>query len=208
MKQEGCGCDFSAYRATGQVSYSAEFKTVDLIGDSCSETRGVDAFALSLIKAERQIRRLFTHLVFQFPCFSDIDIRDLRETLGKNRMVYFEGFEQGFDVMYPRQIKDIVGCQYSRLRARIDNAIDCRNEIFHGQLTSKYLTREDLLAIVTDIRSWCEALAIGAESEIGYDGFARDSFQKSKVSDLPKRFKVEFIDVHGYAKFIRENMER
>jgi hypothetical protein len=30
---------------------------------SAAETRAVDAFAMSLIKAERQVRKLFTHLV-------------------------------------------------------------------------------------------------------------------------------------------------
>lgn len=42
-----------------------EFDTVGLIVNSTSETRGVDAFALATIKAERQLRKLFTHLVFQ-----------------------------------------------------------------------------------------------------------------------------------------------
>jgi hypothetical protein len=53
------------------VSCEAEFATVDLIIRSNAETRGVDAFALALLKAERQIRRLFIHLVYQFPCFGE-----------------------------------------------------------------------------------------------------------------------------------------
>jgi hypothetical protein len=63
------------------MSYLEEFSTVDLIVGSTAETRGVDAFALSLIKAERQIRRLMTHLVYQFPCFRSTDIEDLRGVL-------------------------------------------------------------------------------------------------------------------------------
>jgi hypothetical protein len=51
------------------MSFQGEFQTVELIERSDAETRGVDAFALSLLKAERQLRRLFTYLVFQYPCF-------------------------------------------------------------------------------------------------------------------------------------------
>ena len=54
--------------------YNDEFQTVDLIVNSTARSRAVDAFALSLIKAERQIRKLVTHLVYQFPCFGPGDI--------------------------------------------------------------------------------------------------------------------------------------
>ena len=64
------------------MSYKAEFKTVDLVMQSLAKTRGVDAFALALIKAERQIRKLFTHLIYQFPCFGSSNVRTLRETPG------------------------------------------------------------------------------------------------------------------------------
>jgi hypothetical protein len=79
------------------MNYEAEFKTVDLIMQSSAKTRGVDAFALALIKAERQIRKLFTHLIYQFPCFGASNVRTLRETLAANRRVYFAGFVNGFD---------------------------------------------------------------------------------------------------------------
>ena len=69
------------------MNYSKEFQTVDLIVGSSGETRGVDAFALSLIKAERQIRRLFTHLIYQLPCFDTADIPSLRKTLWEKRRV-------------------------------------------------------------------------------------------------------------------------
>ena len=100
-----------------------EFETVDLILNSSAETRGVDAFALSLIKAESQLRRLVTHLVYQFPCFGPADIDGLRETLGKHNKVYFEGFEKGFDAIYPRSVKDLVGLEYDRRRQRLVEAL-------------------------------------------------------------------------------------
>jgi hypothetical protein len=97
------------------MSYTREFATVDLIVNSNAQTRGVDAFSLSLIKAERQLRRLVTHLVYQFPCFGTNDVPQLRATLYDNRRVYFEGFESGFNALYPKTIEDLVETEYDRL---------------------------------------------------------------------------------------------
>ena len=65
------------------MSCEQEFQTVDLIVKSDAETRGVDAFALSLIKAERQIRKLFTYLMFQFPAFTVSDFANFRSALAR-----------------------------------------------------------------------------------------------------------------------------
>lgn len=98
------------------MSFEDEFCTVDLIVGSTCETRGVDAFALSLIKAERQMRKLVTYLVYQSPCFSESDISDLRGALGKKHNgVYFSGLENGFNAIYERTIQDLVGNQYAHL---------------------------------------------------------------------------------------------
>lgn len=190
------------------MSYTDEFQTVDLIIRSSAETRGVDAFALSLIKAERQMRKLVTYLVFQFPCFTDDDISRLREALGKNCNVYFEGFERGFDAIYMRSIQELVGSEYTRLRDRIKDAIYCRNKIFHGQLTKHNLGRKELLDFVADIRSWCESVARSTEAEVGYDGFARNSFQKAKIGDLSTRFKEQINSIDEYQHFISTHMQR
>ena len=190
------------------MSCEADFKTVDLIVRSDAETRGVDAFALSLIKAERQMRRLVTHLIYQFPCFGVKDIGQLRDTLADNRRVYFEGFERGFNALYPLTVRDLAGIEYDRLRPRLNEAIDHRNKLFHGQLTPKWLSREDLLEFVADIRSWCEALATGANAKVGYDGFARDSFRKSALADLSDRLKLQLANVQDYASFIHTHMQR
>ena len=47
------------------MSFADEFAAVDWLVQSGVETSGVDAFALALIKAERQIRRIFTYVIFQ-----------------------------------------------------------------------------------------------------------------------------------------------
>ena len=203
------GCSKSQAEAESLLeSCAAEFRTVDLIVASSAETRGVDAFALSVIKAERQIRRLVTHLVYQFPSFAPDDIAGLRTALASNRRVYFAGFLQGFDALYPRSARSLVGLDYDHLRDSLNEATEYRNKIFHGQLTTKYLTRDDLLEYVRDIKSWCRALAVSALAEFEYDGFGRNSFQKSTVNDLHTRFMIQLTDVPSYANFIKQQMER
>ena len=167
----------------------------------------MDAFALSLIKAERQIRRLFTHLVYQFSCFGPADKIILRETLWRSRRVYFEGFVRGFDNLYPRSLRDLLGAEYDHLYGRLTEATDHRNKIFHGQLTTRSLTRGDLLSYVTDVRRWCETLATSALDEFRYDGFAHNSFRKSQVPELWNRFRVAWKSISSYGDFIRQHME-
>ena len=65
-----------------------EFATIDILLVSEADTRGVDAFALALIKAERQMRKLFTYVVFQSPAFDTSDVGALRHCLAARR-VYF-----------------------------------------------------------------------------------------------------------------------
>lgn len=195
-------------RTQPSMSYAEEFATVDLIVVSGAETCGVDAFALSLIKAERQIRKLFTHLVFQFPAFDEGDVAKLRKTLADNRQVYFEGFVAGWDALYPRAMRELVGSEYEGLWTRLKEAIDHRNKIFHGQLTTKSLSREALLEYVENVRSWCSTLARSALTEVGYDGFGRNSFRKSTISKIWGRFKVQIESTEEYGAFIRRHMQR
>ncbi len=189
------------------MSFQEEFATVNLIRNSKAETRGVDAFALALIKAERQVRKLVTYLVYQSPSFSDSDIPDLRMVLSKNKKVYFRGLCIGFDLISPVSIKTMVGNGYDRLICSIDESIAHRNKIFHGQLTTKNLTREDLFAYVDEIQQWCQLLSEAAEREIGYNGFARNSFQKSSRGDISKTLRVTFNSIQDYKKFLKEQVQ-
>lgn len=190
------------------MSVLAEFETVDLIVSSNIETKGVDAFALSLIKAERQLRKLFTHLVFQFPCFTDTDIPKLRDTLASNKKVYFEGIEKGINNLAPVPVETLIGPKYAELRARLTEAISYRNKIFHGQLTDNNLSRTELLTLVNDIKNWCLLLGAGATESFGYDGLARNSFQKGAMSRRTNEFKASFLSADDYAQFIERHVER
>ena len=164
------------------MSYADEFSTVDLILNSRAETLAVDAFTLSLIKAERQLRKLFTYLVYQFPAFGPADARGLRRTLAVNSRVYFEGVMAGLDALSPVSVKDLVGQEYGRLRLRFVEFNKHRNKIFHGQGTADGLGRAYLLGGVDDIGLWCRSLCASATREFGCDGFVRNSFASARTS--------------------------
>ena len=185
-----------------------EFKPIDVLLDSDAETRAIDSFILSLIKAERQMRRIFTYLVYQYPCFKFNDINPLINILAENLNVYFEGFINGFNKIYPKTVEEIFGINYQSSFDKLMDAKRYRNKIFHGQLTGKKLSRKGLELIIIDIRSWCSNLADKMNSEIGYDGFGRNSFRKSQY-EINQRFIIKKINNRDdYKKFIKKYMER
>lgn len=191
------------------MSVSDEFKTVDLVLKSGAATLGVDAFALSLIKAEKQARRLVTYLVYQHPWCNQATVAALRSELEESSKVYFDGLLKGWDALYPCSIRQLVGADYTRLRARLAAATKHRNKIFHGQLTAHGLSQPDLIAFVRDIRAWCDALGTGAQAEVSYDGCGRNSFRKApNAGALCAKYKAPLGDLAAYKKFIKAHLER
>jgi hypothetical protein len=191
------------------MSVADEFATVDLVLGSDAETRAVDAFALSLIKAERQARKLLTYLVYQHPWCSRATATELKRALESSHKVYFNGLLAGWDALYPRPVEQLVGTEYKRLRERIDAATKHRNKIFHGQLTGQGLSRAALLSFVTDLRTWCEALGRAAQAEVGYDGCGRNSLRKARdAAALCANYQVQLSDLAAYRAFIKTKMER
>jgi hypothetical protein len=190
------------------VSYAEEFSTVDLILASGADTLGVDAFALSLIKAERQARKLVTYLVYQSPVFGKGDGRRLRMILAANKRVYFEGVVAGLDALSPIPVKELVGPEYEHLWERFREFGKHRNKIFHGQLTTDGLNRDQLLKNVEDIRLWCRTLGTSATREFGCDGFIRNTFQKAPLKNLSMRLRVRIESLDQYSAFIRSHMVR
>ncbi|MEO9802035.1 MAG: hypothetical protein ABJF04_02255 [Reichenbachiella sp.] len=189
------------------MSYREEFETVNLLLKSDNTTRGVDAFCLALIKTERQIRKLFTHLVYQYPKLQTESFTDIRNTLFENRNVYFEGFIEGFNAIYPVKIDYLVGEDYEKLLAEVNKSIGFRNKIFHGQLTNQSLSRDALFKLSDNLSTWCMSLANGAKAEIGFDGFEWNSLRKSELN-LNSRYLLEINSLEDYKEFIKQVMAR
>ena len=190
------------------MSVTEEFKTVNIVLASAAETRGVDAFALSLIKAEKQARRLVTYLVYQHPWCTQATVPDLKRALERSTRVYFDGILKGWDALYPLSIRQLVGSDYTKLRARLDAAEKHRNKIFHGQLTAQSLSRAELIAFAEDIRAWCKALGTGAAAEVEYDGCGNSFHKASNAAPLCAKYKTVLADCAAYGEFINRHMER
>lgn len=126
----------------------------------------------------------FTFLIYQSEAFAPQDVEPLKAILGASGRTYFEGFERGINTLYRTSVEEMVGAEHDDLRPVLDDAIDVRNKVFHGQLTARCLQQEDLGALSGAIRRWCFRLARGAEAEIGYDGFGRNSFRKGRPPSL------------------------
>lgn len=163
------------------MSYKNEFGVVDLIINSSFETKGIDALSLAIIKSERQVRKLFTFLIYQNPNYCNRDSKKLREILTNNRQVYFKNFILGINEILNHSINELYGEDYNNDLKNITNLIAIRNKIFHGQVTKFYLTRDELIAKTNEIKKWCEKLSITMINEIGYDGFERNSYRKSNL---------------------------
>ncbi|WP_406867707.1 hypothetical protein [Paraburkholderia fungorum] len=189
------------------MTVEREFEVVDLITKSQLPTRAVDAFSLSVIKMERQLRKLFTYLVFQSPAFGLGDIGRLKEVLGASRRAYYEGFELGINALYRTSVEELVGAAYGVLRPALDDATDVRNKVFHGQLTDRCLQREDLAELSDSIRRWCFKLAAGASAEVGYDGFERNSFRKGPAQ-VADGCRIQIQTPEEYRVFIRHHVSR
>src|ERR1700676_3441669 len=99
------------------MSYEQEFAVVDLVLASDAATRAVDAFTLSVVKMERQIRKLFTYLVYQCEAFEPNDIDELKAVLGANKHVYFDGFERGINALLPLSVPALVVDESVKLRS-------------------------------------------------------------------------------------------
>ncbi|MBL0056739.1 MAG: hypothetical protein IPP31_11280 [Chitinophagaceae bacterium] len=188
------------------MNFTEQFASVDLIINTNFETRGVDAFALSLIKAEKQIRRIFTFLIFQNPTYSLSDLRQLRTTLANNRRVYFQGFIAGINLILPRDLQTIYGADYIIDLNKFLLYTQDRNKIFHGQITDAGLSRADLMARVDDIKKWCKHLGTEVQKEIGYDGFSQ-SYIKT-ATPLALNNLNRFDTIVNYEQFLRTEVQR
>lgn len=161
------------------MSYSEEFKTVDLILESDSVTKYIDSFCLSLIKSEKQVRKIFTYLIFQHPNLTKSDIVELRKALADNKGVYFRHFILGINNIYAKPFAEIYGENFDSDFTFINDEFKkIRDKVFHGQITEEGKDEKDLSDAIEKIREWSLQVNNNFQNEIGFGGFERNSFQK------------------------------
>ena len=131
----------------------------------------------------------------------------LRKVLSNNTKVYFKGFIDGINLILSHSIENLYGGNYQKDFKKISVIVGIRNKIFHGQVTQFFLSREDLISKTKEIKNWCNNLSKIMVKEIGYDGFERNSFHKTKLMIDLKNFE-NFNTIEKYKTFIETNMTK
>ena|SRR5690554_4803379 len=183
------------------MNFKDEFGTVDLILNSDFETRAIDAFSISLLKVERQIRRIFTFLIYQHPNYNKGDGIKLRRILAKNREMYFLNFINGINQIHSLGIASIYGDNFQYDFELIRSYTKDRNKIFHGQLTKNGLDRNQLLNRISIIKKWCKTIEENFITHVGFGGFERNAYQKSD-SKLTLKNSEKFETLEKFENFL------
>lgn len=172
-----------------------EFATVAALWDTNARTRTVDCLILSWVKYEKQLRRLFTHLVCGHQTFTEDQVGDIIDEIVQHNRLYGKHFIKGLaELGHP--VSELVGNAHDGMQAKLSDIEKFRNKIFHGQITGHSLDREALEKAVATIIEWMEALATGAADAIGYDGLSSSAAKRKGAHghghDLPFKTPDEF----------------
>jgi len=189
------------------MCYLKEFSTVNLLLDSNLVTSRTDAFCLSYIKAEKQLRKIFTYLIYQFPIFNRGDTKNLRETLASYNHIYTKGFVDGINNLYITTVKQVYGREFDNDFDQIKNLRQYRNKIFHGAITGQGMQISDLEFCINILKKWCKTIELGFKKEIGFGGFERNSFRKSSNVDL-SNYRTQITSLEDYRDYISNHMDR
>ncbi len=184
-------------------NFESEFEVIEYLLNSNNESRAIDSFSLSLLKIEKQIRKIFTHLIYQYECFKPSDNKKIINILSANKNIYFRHLIIGINLIYFKEIKDIYGVGYEVDYNYICNLKNFRNKIFHGQLTGQELSRTELTEFVTIMKRWSKQIAESFQDEINYDGFERNSLKKSK-KDFSSLLKYKITNIEDLEKLLIE----
>ena len=185
-----------------------EFRTVEILVNSPYTTGRTDAFVIAWVKSERQVRRIFSYLIYQYPIFEKKDVPSIIQTIASNNNLYFNDFIDKFNRLYPKTYKDIIGSSYDLLKADLDGINSFRNKIFHGQPTGHSLTARQLCNEIEKIQRWCFEVAKKMQIEIGYDGFTRNSFRKSTNENFASDYKLQIKSVDELSAFLTKRKAR
>ena len=185
-------------------NWTTEFATVNQLVHSSTSTGRSDAFILAWTKYEKQLRRLFTFLVYQMPAFSRGNVSEIVKVIASEGELYSEGFVRGFDAIYSKTFNHIIGQENKAAADRLTSLKKYRHKLFHGQLTGESLGTAQLKTHIDSISNLCLRIGQRMDSEIGYDGMGRSSFTKSGVKGLPANLQLSFKNCKELQKFIQK----
>jgi hypothetical protein len=187
--------------------FEEDFATIQLLLESKTKTGRTDAFILAYAKLEKQVRRIFTFIIYQYPAFSLSNYREIENTVASKNYLDFDNFIKGFDALYPTSFGSIVGHELYTLFINTDfpRINSYRNKIIHGQVTGNKLSAHDLEKEVNTIKDWCLRLSETMMAEISFDGFG-DSIKKNRKRDLASIYRTAISTAQELDTFIEANM--
>ena len=131
-------------------------------------------------------------------------MQPITQVFAARNNLYFNDFIKGFNNLYPKTYRDIVGTSYDGLKANLVRINKYRNKIFHGQPTGQSLNASQLRKETEKIQSWCFEIANKMQGEIGYDGFTRNSFRKSGQENITLSYKVQIASFDELKDFVKK----
>jgi hypothetical protein len=188
-----------------QHGLAEEMATVDAVLASKATTRRTDAFVLTCVKMEKQLRRLFSFIVYQNPAFSKSDESALVKVFVDNNRLYADSFIKCIDALGTKTVANLVGKEYVHYRTEIKRIKKYRNKILHGQITGENLQSPQLEKDIKLLRNWIKDLAEGGVNSFGYDGIARNTFRKAKEVSAFAGIQYPFSTVATFKKWLRKN---
>lgn len=183
--------------------HQREFGSIALLLEWSGPTAGVDAMCLSIIKAERQMRRLMTHAVFQSTAFDRSDVPALRELLTSQKSIYFRHLRQIFESVAAFSVAEAFGSSAEPYEQDLVLLQSYRNKLFHGQLTIDSLSRDELVALTRRVAEWCAVLGQACDQAFGYAGFA-SSYVKLKRPGLVTSASEAIPNFETYQRLLIE----
>lgn len=162
----------------------AEFESVMIILNSRATTKTVDAFVLSWVKLEKQLRKIFCFLIYQQSTIDRTNYEQLVNVLVKNPKLSPRTFIAAIDLICTTTVRQMIGDDYEKLRVHLSRIRDQRNKIAHGMVTGKGISSKSLELDISILIDWITKLAQGAKLAIGYDGLVRNTFRSSKTSNI------------------------
>jgi hypothetical protein len=189
--------------------FQEEFETIEILVNSNAKTGRTDAFIIAFTKLEKQARRIFTYLIYQYPVFNLSHYKEILAVIASKRFLDFDNFIKGFDIIYPKSFEAIIGGNLytSFIKTDFPRIKNFRNKILHGQPTGESLSSDDLKIEIDVLKNWCFHLAETMMTEIHYDGLEWNSFRKCTVKDLAPTYKMNISDIKELDIFIETKMK-
>ncbi|MES4991023.1 hypothetical protein ABVB70_11825 [Agrobacterium radiobacter] len=89
--------------------FESEFKSINLLLDSDCDSRGVDAFCLSWIKLEKQLRKISANLIYQASDIKSADQKRLRDALHRHGSLSHSSFIGSIRHLSGVRVSDLIG---------------------------------------------------------------------------------------------------